>query len=144
MDPFVNILVFLHFVALAFGVGGGAALGMIGPAMAKAEPDGRVALSGVRKRVFDTVTASLVVLLITGPLILWLRYGGVGLFAANWWFWAKMALVALLVVMNIWSRMLLRRAEGGDMTVVPVMARNGQISGLASLLIILCAVFAFN
>jgi len=144
MDPFVNILVFLHFVALAFGVGGGAALGMIGPAMAKAEPAGRVALGGVRRRVFDTVTIALVILIVSGPLILWLRYGGIDIFVANYWFWAKMLLVALLIVMNIWSRRLLKRAEGGDMSVIPVMARNGQISGITSLLIVLCAVFAFN
>jgi uncharacterized membrane protein len=81
-------------------------------------------------------------LIITGPLLVWLKFGGTAGFTA--WFWAKMILVVLLIIVIVWAGMNAKRAEGGDMAAAK---RAPMIGGLAMLLllgVVLCAVFAFN
>ncbi|MEX0627098.1 MAG: hypothetical protein WEB63_07665 [Cucumibacter sp.] len=142
MDIFVKLLLWLHLAALGIAVGGGVALGFVGPAMAKATPEQRPALAPIRRRIADSVTLGLLTLIITGPLILWLKFGGTE--GMTWWFWAKMTLVLVLLGLNLRSRVLLKKAEGGDMAAGKALGQTGLVGGLVVFLVILAAVFAFN
>lgn len=84
---------------------------------------------------------ALAVLLVTGPLLFWLEWGFV---APNHWFWAKMGLVALMLVTVTVGAFASARAQRGDAAAAGLAARMGMITGLAFLGVILTAILAFN
>jgi hypothetical protein len=142
MPVIVNLLIWVHFMALAMGVGGGIAMSQVGPRLAKASPDERAAwwpLAAVYSRIAG---AGLLLLLITGPLIVWLKFGGME--ALNDWFKLKMALVTVMVIavgLNMWGQARLRRGDEGGAKLSKVA---GPLTMLAVAGVVLCAVFAFN
>jgi hypothetical protein len=142
MAVVVNLLLWAHFVALALGIGGGLAMSQVGPRLAAAAPDQRATWWPLATVFSHIATVGLVLLLITGPLILWLKFGGFG--GLNAWFTLKMALVAVAVVtigLSHWGLGRLRRGdEGGGR----LMAITGPLTMLTVLGVVLSAVFAFN
>jgi uncharacterized membrane protein len=82
------------------------------------------------------------ILIVTGPLLVWLKYGGMAGFTV--WFTLKMVFVVILLVSVITSGVLGKRAEHGDMSVLQWLPRLGILNILVLLAIVLCAVFAFN
>lgn len=142
MPIIINLLISLHLMALAMGVGGGLALSQVGPRLVAAPLDQRATwwpLVAVYSRIAQ---AGIVLLLITGPLLLWLKYGGgVGL---NDWFKLKMALVFALVVtigVGMWGTARLKRGDEGGGKLMKV---TGPLTMLTVTAIVLAAVFAFN
>ena len=137
-----NILLWLHFVGVAMALGGGIALGVTGPQF-MAEVNNHPDLMWATERVLSRVgTIGLVVLLVTGPLMVWLRFDGTTGF--RWWFWLKMVLVAVAVVgvgLHQWGG---RRLRGGDKSALRMMLIGGRAAGISMVLVVLCAVFAFN
>jgi putative membrane protein len=81
-------------------------------------------------------------LLITGPLILWMRYGGLG--GANVWFWIKMALVVVMLAAIIYGGINFKKSLVGDAEAGRRAGVAHRITGLAFLGVLLSAVFAFN
>ena len=81
-------------------------------------------------------------LIITGPLMVWLKFGGTEGFTA--WFWAKMVLVVLLLVAVIYAGINANAAERGDMAAAKRAPMIGTVAMLLLLGVVLCAVFAFN
>jgi putative membrane protein len=80
--------------------------------------------------------------LATGPLLVWLKFGGAGAF--NHWFWAKMVLVAVAtcsVGVHEWA---VGRFKRSDESAGRLMLISGRLTGASMVLIMLCAVFAFN
>ena len=142
MGVFVNILLWLHLLGLAMGVGGGIALAFTGPKLIAAPPD-QLDLMWAFEGFFSRIgSAGLAVLLITGPLMVWLKFGGPSGF--TWWFWAKMVLVVAAVVgvgLHQWAG---ARFHRGDKSAVPMMFIGGRVAGASMVLAMLCAVFAFN
>jgi len=129
-------------MGLAMGVGGGLALSQVGQLLVGAPPDQRTTwwpLVTVYSRI---ARAGIVLLLITGPLLLWLKYGGgAGL---NDWFKVKMALVFVLVVgigSGMWGTARLKRGDEGGGKLMKV---TGRLTMLTVTAIVLAAVFAFN
>ena len=57
--------------------------------MRGATPELRSALGGIVKAFGRTAQIAFGVLIVSGPLMVWLRYGGVD--GLNSWFWVKMA-----------------------------------------------------
>ena len=142
MDIINNILFWIHLTSLALG--GVAAFGIpvVGGMMPTATQETRPTLFKVAHGLSSVGRAGFGGLIITGPLMVWLKFGGTAGFTA--WFWAKMVLVVLLLVMVIWAGINAKRAEGGDMAAAK---RAPMIGGLAALLllgVVFCAVFAFN
>ena len=142
MDIINNILFWIHLTSLALG--GVAAFGIpvVGRMMPTATPETRPTLFKVAHGLSSVGRAGFGGLIITGPLMVWLKFGGTAGFTA--WFWAKMVLVVLLLVMVVWAGINAKRAEGGDMAAAK---RAPMIGGLAALLllgVVFCAVFAFN
>ncbi len=142
MDPLFILLLLVHL--LAFVVGGATAVAMpiIGGRMATATPDLRASLGAIANRLGSNSRIALVVLLLSGPLMMWERYGGLD--GASVWFWAKMALVAVMLAIVIVNLALARRTQAGDRQAAALQRRLGAISRFAFLGVIVTAVLAFN
>lgn len=142
MDVLNNILFWIHLVSLSLGGVGAFGLPVVGRMMATATAETRPTLFKVAHGLSSVSRAGLGGLIITGPLLVWLKFGGTAGFTT--WFWAKMVLVVLLIVVVVWAGINAKRAEGGDMAAAK---RAPMIGGLAMLLllgVVLSAVFAFN
>jgi protoporphyrinogen IX oxidase len=137
-----NILLWLHFIGVGMGVGGGIALSQVGPRLVAAPAEQRELLWSFETFFSRIGAGGLVILLITGPLLLWLKFGGPS--GLTWWFWAKMALVVVALIgvgLHEWAA---RRFRNGDKNVVPLMFIGGRAAGIGIVLAMLCAVFTFN
>ena len=142
MDVLVNILFWLHFLGLALGLGGGVALGFVGPKLIAAEGPMLEEMWQFETFFGRVGTAGLAVLIVTGPLMLWLKFGGPEGF--TWWFWAKMVFVLIALVgvgLHQWAG---SRFRSGDRSAIPLMFASGRSAGAAMALAILCAVFTFE
>lgn len=142
MDVWFNVVLWVHFAALAIGIGSGTVLPLMARAFAAAGAEGKQTLAPLRGQVVNMTTTALVVLLVSGPVLVWLKYGGAD--GLTWWFWVKMALVAVLIVVHAMARLAMRRAVAGDAAAGAQVARLGMIAGPVSFLIILASVFAFE
>lgn len=84
----------------------------------------------------------IIVLLLSGPLMIWVRYGSLD--GVSHWFWAKMAFVVLLAASVVMSAVSARKMRAGDSSAT-ARVRLGRIVAVASLLaIVVFAVLAFN
>lgn len=138
----VNLLLWLHIVALTLGLGGGLGMSQVGPRLVAAAPDQRAIWWPLAKVFSGVASIGFVLLLITGPLMLWLKFGGIG--GLNAWFNVKMALVVIAAVtigLSQWDLARLRRGEEGGGRLMTV---TGPLTSLVVLAIVLCAVFAFD
>jgi protoporphyrinogen IX oxidase len=137
-----NILLWLHFIGIGMAMGGGIALSQVGPRLVAAPIDHQDLLWSL-EIIFSRIGAGgLLILLITGPLMLWLKFGGAS--GLVWWFWLKMTLVVVAlvgVVMHEWAG---KRFRKGDQNAVPLMFIGGRMAGIGIVLAMLCAAFTFN
>ena len=84
----------------------------------------------------------IIVLLVSGPILLFVRYGGID--GISHWFWAKMALVVLLAGGVVTSAMSARKMRAGDAAATR-RVRLGRIIAVVSLVgIVIFAVLAFG
>ncbi|MBI4923603.1 MAG: hypothetical protein HY834_17825 [Devosia nanyangense] len=134
MDIVFNTLLIIHLLALAVGATTTVAMPIIVSRMASATPDGRQMLAGIGARLSLNSRIAVGVLLVSGGLMVWLRYGGVD--GLGSWFWAKMGLVAILVAA------LIANAVAPRGTLNPAVM--GWITRLSLLGVVIAAVFAFN
>ena len=134
MDIASNLLLFIHLVALAVGAATNIAMPLVAGQMARAAPDTRAALGAIARRLSINARVAVAVLVASGIALLQVRYGGTA--GQNGWFWAKMALVAVVVVLVVIG------------AVVPPGRLNPRIFGnltrVMLLAIVLTAVFAFR
>ena len=135
------ILFIIHIVAFIAGGANSVIMPVLGPRLATATPEVRGQLMGVVEGVAKVGKYALATLLISGVLVLWLKWNWV---IPNNWFWAKMGFVALMIVFIAINEMNARKARQGDMEAGKRAAMFGQLTGLAFLGVIVSAVFAFN
>lgn len=136
-----QILVILHFLGFALGLGSGVANMVVGIQVAAAPGDAPV--FGRLMPIFARVgQAGLALLWITGLILVWSAYGGPG--AMPPLFWAKivavLAMTALVVVMGL----RVRRVQQGDRRAALALPMLGRITGGVTLLILILAVYAFS
>lgn len=141
MDILVNILLWLHIVALVVGGTNAVVMPVIGSKMATATPEVRTTLFSVGDRLADFGKGAMAVLLITGPLMLWLRYGWT---PPNGWFWVKMALIVVMLVGISLAAINSKKAQQGDMAAAGRAKQAGMVIALAFLGVLLSAVFTFG
>lgn len=142
MHIITNLLLWLHFVGIGLAVGGGVALAQVGPKLIAAPADGRAALWSFETFFSRVGVAGVATLVITGALMLWLKFGGPA--GLSHWFWIKMAFVATTIVavgLHEWAGSRFRR---GNQHAIPLMFVGGRLAGAAILLAMLSAVFTFN
>jgi putative membrane protein len=142
VDILNSILFWIHLVALA--VGGAAVFGipMTGAMLANASVESRSALVHVIERLSRAGRGAIGTLLVTGPLMVWLKYRGFADLSA--WFWIKMVLVVIMVAGVIYAGLLMRRAATGDAGAVRQQPMVGTVLLVTFVCIILSAVLAFG
>jgi uncharacterized membrane protein len=142
MDVVNTILLWLHFIGLALGGAASFGIPVVGSRMMGAAPETRPLLLGIVHGLSRVGRAGLGLLIVTGPLLIWLKFGGVG--EISGWFWVKMVLVLLLIAGIIYSGLLLKRLEGGDASVAPRLPRLGMANTTVLVLIVLAAALTFG
>lgn len=140
MDIVNDILLWLHIVALVVGGTNSVAMPVIGSKMPSATPEIRATLFSIADRLATFGKGAMAVLLVTGPLLLWLRHGWA---IPNFWFWVKMALVVVMLVTISLSSINLKKARQGDMAAAQKAEQFGRITAVAFLGVLLTAVLAF-
>lgn len=142
MTVIVNVLIWLHIVGFALGMAGGMGMGQVGPRLAAAAPDQRPVWEGLAKGFSGVSGVGLALLLVTGPLVLWLKWdGGAGLGPA---FMVKMGLVVAVAVAFGLGKSGMARLRRGDAGGARLMRLAGPVTGLSALAAALAAVFAFG
>ena len=142
MDVIINLLIWIHILAFIAGGSNSVVGPIVGGRLATAGPELRPAYFSLMDRLSTVGKVSMVLLLITGPLIVWLRYGGIG--GASPWFWVKMALVVVMLVSIIFAGIQFKKYEAGDEAAGHLAEQVHKITLLAGLGVVLSAVFAFN
>ena len=137
-----TLLVWLHFMGVGMGMGGGIALSQVGPRLIAAPPDERALLWKLEVFFSRIGAAGLVTLILSGPLMLWLKFGGPK--GLGWWFAAKMLFVFVALVGVLLHEWAGRRFRQGNEKAVPMMFLGGRMAGIGIVLAMLCATFTFN
>ncbi len=141
-DIFFKVVLWLHIMGLAMGLGGGMANSQIGPAIGSANNETRPGLWKLQHGVSRIAMIGLVLMLITGPLMVWMRYPDMS--TLSHLFWLKMVLVVLLLAAIFTVTRAAGKAEKGDLAAAKIMAIAGPISGLLSAATVLVAVLTFG
>lgn len=142
MEILVNILLWIHLLGLIGAGGGAVAMPAIGGKLATATPDTQSVLFDIVARVSTASRGSLGVLIVTGPLLFWLKWDFTAPSMA--WFGVKMLLVLALLAAVIVAGINLKKARQGDMAALKTGLMASRLMGPGLLLTVLCAVFAFN
>ncbi len=142
MDIFVNLLFWIHMVSIALGGVAVFGLPVVGARIGPAAPEVRPTLFQIAERLSTIGRAAFGALIITGPLMVWLKFGGTAGFTG--WFWAKMVLVVVLLGVIIYGGINAKRAQGGDMAAAKRAPQISLVGMITFVGVLLCAVFAFN
>lgn len=144
MEIVVKLLFWLHLTALAMSGVATFGIPVVGSKFPTATAETRPLLFSIAKGLSRVSQIALGILLVTGPLMLWLDGGLMSVISGNWWFWLKMALVLILLIGVIYSGMNARKAEAGDMAAAQLQPRIGAVLMVVLLGVILSAVFTFE
>jgi hypothetical protein len=142
MGALFPILLIFHFLGLLAGFGGGIGLSQVAPRLADAN-EAELPLLLKLERTFNRISLTgLVLLLITGPWMLWMRFGGgAGLPV---WFTFKMAFVALAIIAMAVNQLAKRRFRLGNRGALKWILVTGPITGFSVLLAMIFAVVTFQ
>lgn len=135
------ILFVIHIVAFVAGGANSVLMPIMGPRMATATPEVRGQFMGIAEGVAKVGKYAMATLLISGVLVLWLKWDWV---IPNNWFWAKMGFIVVMIVFISINEMNAKKAKTGDMAAAARSKTFGQLTGVAFLGVIVSAVFAFN
>jgi uncharacterized membrane protein len=142
MDVLNDILFWIHLVGL--GLGGAAAFGLpvVGSRMKTATAETRPLLFSLLEGLSKVGRVGFGLLIITGPLLVWLKFGGVGGFTV--WFWVKMVLVLVLLGLVIYAGINGKKAEAGDREAAMRAPKIGMVATATYVLVIGSAVLTFG
>jgi protoporphyrinogen IX oxidase len=141
MEAIALVLFFIHIVAFIAGGANSVVMPIIGSRMATASPETRGVLIGIAETLAKVGKYAMITLIVTGLLVLWLKWDWV---VPNAWFWVKMAgIVAMLVFISL-NEMNAKKARAGDMAAAAMSKRFGQLTALSFAVVVASAVLAFN
>ncbi len=137
-----DVLLILHFIGL--GMGFSASVGnVIIMRLIQASPKDMPVLGRFPPIAAKVGASGLVILLITGPIMLYTKYNGAW-GALSWTFAAKLVFVAILTIMVILLEMTMSQVRKGNLAVAARLPIYGRIAGVSLLLVIIFAVITFN
>lgn len=142
MDVVNNVLIWVHIIAFIAGGSNSVVGPVIGGRMASATAEQKAGYFAVMNTLSQVGKVAMATLLITGPLIMFLKYGGFG--SASIWFWIKMVLVAVMLAAIIYGGIQFKKSQGGDAEAGQRADMAHKLTALAFLGVLLSAVFAFN
>lgn len=132
------VLFFVHIVAFVAGGANSVVMPILGTKMATATPQLRAEYMDVAHRLAKVGKWAMVTLLVTGVLVLWLKWNFI---VPNAWFWVKMiGIVAMLVFIGLNEA----NAKKTDADAPRRSKLFGQLTAVAFAVVIFSAVFAFN
>jgi protoporphyrinogen IX oxidase len=137
-----SLLLWIHIVALVAGGSNSVIMPIIGAALPKVDDQTRVTLFKIGFQMATVGKLAAAVLLISGPLLLWLKYGGLQGIAS--WFWVKMALIVVMFVAIIFEEANFKKSASGDHAAAKKSKLGGITAAVAFLGVILAAVLTFN
>jgi len=139
MDALFIVLLFAHFVGLMLIATAFLALLDMMPRSAPAEAGALPTSSRYLTRLGHI---GIVVSLVTGPLLIWVRYGGFD--GINHWFWMKMLFLVVLIVGIVIAARSAGKLRRGDLGAAS-QVRLGRIIAVVSLFgVVFSAVMAFR
>ncbi len=138
----ITILVFVHLMALVGAGASAVALPVLMQLGKNATPEAKATIAQVGGKLRTIARASLVLLLMSGPLLFWLKWDFSAPSAA--WFGVKMALVLVVIGAIGIGEMNAKGFQRGDAAATRLVLRSRQVIALALIGIVLAAVFAFS
>ncbi|WDR05379.1 hypothetical protein PSQ90_13975 [Devosia rhodophyticola] len=142
MDVLIHLVIWVHIIAFVAGGSNSVAGPIIGARLHGASPEQRAAYFGVLTQMASVGKIAMVTLLVTGPLALWLKFGGLG--GVGIWFWVKMALIVVMLVSIGMGDASEKKAQAGDHAAESRAAMAHKVTAVAFAGVILAAVLAFN
>lgn len=136
MDIAFDVALAAHLLSLL--AAGAALIGIpvVFARMQAATPESRPLLGGIVQTLGRAAQIAFAVLIVSGPLMVWLRYGGVE--ALGVWFWVKMALIVVMIgAMIVGGRL---RAAGN----VGAASAVAWVSRAALVGVVIAAVLTFH
>src|SRR5689334_21278162 len=111
MTLLTHILFFIHIVAIVAGGANAVIMPIIGAKMPTAAPDVRAAMFDIAEKLAKVGKAAIGTLIVTGLLILWLKWQWQ---IPNHWFWVKMAALVVMLVCIGMNQALHKKMKAGD------------------------------
>jgi protoporphyrinogen IX oxidase len=112
------------------------------PLQTKADPQQSPILFRFGSALAGFSHTGFLMLLISGPLLLWLKYGGFG--GVSGWFHLKLTLVVVVIIAIVLSARALRRFKAGDQAALSTLRITRLVALVALLGVVLAAVLAFE
>ena len=137
-----GLLFVIHIVAFIAGGANSVIMPIIGPKIAAATPEVRAQLFDIVDRLAKVGKVAMGTLLVTGLLVLWLKWNWVPPNAV--WFWIKMAAIVAMIFCIVQNERNSKLARAGDRDAAKRSQMFGQLTGAAFIVVILSAVFAFR
>ena len=135
-------LLFLHLFGLLMGAGGGLGAGVVMRIASSRPPEQANVLRSVGPALGRASTIGLIIMLITGPALVSMKYGGFANLPTL--FWVKMVFVASLTLAAITLELTYASVKRGNVEAAKRLPALGPWAGVSSLLAVLFAVLAFN
>ena len=140
-----TILLILHLLGFGATFAASLANNVVMIIASKASPEDAAGLRRFPPVMIRAADIGLLVLLITGPILLWTKYSAAGgLAALPWSFEAKIICVILLTIVLGMIHMTLGKMKRGDMTVAARMPVYGRIGLGLLLLVVIFAAMTFD
>lgn len=136
-----NLLLWLHILGFVAGGATAVTMPLLERQLAAAAPERRSELFALGNRMIQVGKVAMGVLLISGPLMWWLKWGFT---IPNHWFFAKMGLIVVMLICIVSSGMAFKKMQAGDMSVAGRSAMLGLVTLVAGAGVLLSAVLAFN
>jgi putative membrane protein len=137
-----NLLLWIHIVALVAAGSNTVVMPIIGATLSKVDEQTRATLFRIGFHMGTIGKVAAATLLISGPLLLWLKYGG--LLGVTPWFWAKMVLIVVMFGAIVFEEINFKKSASGDQAAARNSKLGGIVATVAFLGVLLAAVFAFN
>jgi hypothetical protein len=137
-----DILLALHLIGLMLGAGGGFGSMITMRAAAKASPEQAATLRTLGPAMARLATAGLVLMLLTGPALVSLKYGGFDNMPQL--FWVKLLFVTTLTIAAIGVELTYGQIKAGNASAAARLPALGPVAGLSSVLAVVFAVLAFH
>lgn len=142
MDYLNTALFWAHMMALALGGVASFGIPLLAARMGSAEPAARPVLAGAMEQFSKIGSAAIGTLILTGAVLVFSKYGGIG--GLNGAFWAKMALVVVMIAVIVVNKRLGAKARAGDRDAAAKGAVMAKVAIALLAGVVLTAVLAFG
>ena len=138
-----DTLFVLHL--LGFGAAVASSVGnLIILRMVAESPADRPVLAKVPPRLARVGQSGLGLLWLTGLIMLWTMFGGPQNVPSTFWFSSKIVFVIVVTVVVVMADITLKRIRAGNLALVRQLPIYGIVMAVLLLLVVICAVLAFN